>query len=84
MVVDAQMRSAGIGAKLMAWIEEEAARVGCDITRISMVLGKERTHKFYSRNGYADDALILVKPLSAWAETEFPEYATHKVAMERG
>ncbi|MCQ8876252.1 GNAT family N-acetyltransferase [Mesorhizobium sp. LMG17149] len=84
VVVDAQMRSAGIGAKLMAWIEEEAARVGCDITRISMVLGKERTHKFYSRNGYADDALILVKPLSAWAEAEFPEYAAHKVAMERG
>lgn len=75
---------AEVGAKLMAWIEEEAARVGCDITRISMVLGKERTHRFYSRNGYADDALILVKPLSAWAVAEFPKYAAHKVAMERG
>ena len=84
VVVDAEMRGAGIGAKLMAWIEKEAARVGCDITRISMLLGKERTHKFYSRNGYADDGLILVKPLSAWAEAEFPEYAAHKVAMERG
>ncbi|MER8741541.1 GNAT family N-acetyltransferase [Mesorhizobium sp. M1004] len=81
VVVDADMRSAGIGAKLMGWIEKEAARVGCDITRISMVLGKERTHNFYSRNGYADDALIMVKPLSAWAEAEFPEYATHKLAM---
>jgi len=84
VVVDAQMRSAGIGAKLMAWIEEEAERAGCDIARISMVLGKERTHKFYSRSGYADDGLILVKPLSAWAEAEFPEYAAHKVAMVRG
>ena len=84
VVVDAQSRSAGIGAKLMAWIEEEAERVGCDVARISMILGKERTHKFYSGSGYADDGLILVKPLSAWAEAEFPEYAAHKIAMERG
>lgn len=84
VVVDAQMRGAGIGAKLMVWIETEAGRVGCDITRISMVLGKERTHQFYSRSGYADDGLIMVKPLSAWADAEFPEYAAHKVAMERG
>ena len=77
-------RSGGLGAKLMAWIEKEAERLGCDIVRISMILGKERTHKFYRRNGYADDGLILVKPLSAWAKAEFPEYASHKVAMERG
>jgi GNAT superfamily N-acetyltransferase len=83
VVVDMEMRSAGIGAKLMAWIEEEAARVGCDIARISMVLGKERTHNFYNRNGYADDGLIMVKTLSAWAEAEFPEYAAHKAAMKR-
>lgn len=36
MVVDAEMRSAGIGAKLMGRIEKEAARFGCDITRISI------------------------------------------------
>lgn len=84
VVVDARMRSAGIGAKLMAWIEEEAQRVGCDIARVSMILGKERTHKFYSRSGYADDGLILVKPLSTWAEAEFLEYTTHKLAVERG
>lgn len=84
VVVDAELRSAGIGAQLMEWIETEAARVGCDITRISMVLGKERTHKFYHQNGYSDDAPIMVKPLSAWAEAEFPEYAAHKVTMERG
>ena len=84
VVVDAEMRSAGVGAKLMAWIEKEAVRIGCDIIRISMVLGKERTHSFYSRNGYADDGLILVKPLSAWAEAEFPEYATHRRMMDPG
>jgi len=83
VVVDAQMRGAGIGTKLMAWIENQAATIGCDTTRISMLLGEHRTHKFYSRNGYADDGLILVKPLSAWAEAEFPQYAAHKVAMGR-
>ena len=83
VVVDAQMRSAGIGARLMAWMEAEAFRVGCDLIRISMLIGKDRTHNFYSRNGYADDGLILVKPLSAWAEAEFPEYTAHKLAMER-
>ncbi|WP_353029687.1 hypothetical protein [Mesorhizobium sp. M1004] len=36
MVVDAEMRSAGIGAKLMGRIEKEATRFGCDITRISI------------------------------------------------
>ena len=76
VVVDAEMRGAGIGAKLMAWIEAEALRLGCDLTRISMLMGKERTHKFYSRIGYADDGLILVKPLSRWAEAEFPEYTS--------
>lgn len=83
MVVDAQMRSAGIGARLMAWIETEASRIGCDMIRVAMILGKDRTHNFYNRNGYADDSLILVKPLSAWAEAEFPGYAAHKVAIQR-
>ena len=81
--VDAGMRSAGIGAKLMQWIEREAERLGCDVMRVAMILGKERTRSFYRRNGYTDDALILVKPLSAWADGEFPEYAEHKATIHR-
>ena len=63
MTVEAEMRSDGIGAQLMQWVgvsgfcEREAERLGCDLLRISMVLGKDRTHNFYNRNGYADDGL---------------------------
>ena len=78
VVVDESVRGRGIGGKLMAWIEAEAASVGCDIARIAMVIGKDRTHNFYERRGYADDGLIMVKTLSAWADAEFPDYAAHK------
>ena len=83
LIVDAEVRGHGIGAKLMQWIEREAERLGCDLLRVAMILGKDRTRSFYSKNGYADDGLILVKPLSAWAEGEFPEYAAHKAATRR-
>jgi len=83
VVVDAEVRSQGIGAQLMQWIEREAERLGCDLLRVAMILGRDRTRSFYRENGYADDGLILVKPLSAWAEGEFPEYAAHKAATRR-
>jgi GNAT superfamily N-acetyltransferase len=73
VVVESSLRSRGIGALLMAWIEAEAERVGCSTIRIAMVLGKERTHQFYRRIGYFDDGLLMVKALSRGA-SEFPEY----------
>jgi GNAT superfamily N-acetyltransferase len=74
LVVDEGLRSKGIGARLTAWIEAEGERCGCTIVRIAMMLGKERTHQFYARNGYFDDGLLMVKALSRGA-AEFPEYA---------
>lgn len=73
VVVDRDLRSRGIGAKLMGWIEAEAERTGCAVIRIAMVLGRERTHEFYARNGYFDDGLLMVKALSRGAAA-FPEY----------
>lgn len=73
VVVDSALRSRGIGAAMMAWIEAEAERTECAVIRIAMVLGKERTHQFYARNGYFDDGLLMVKALSRGA-AEFPEY----------
>lgn len=73
VVVDNTLRSMGIGSRLMQWIEDEAERIGCGTIRIAMVLGKDRTHQFYRRNGFFDDGLIMVKALSRGAE-EFPEY----------
>ncbi|MBN9222468.1 MAG: GNAT family N-acetyltransferase [Mesorhizobium sp.] len=75
VVVDTSLRSLGIGARLMAWIEAEGERTGCSVFRIAMVLGKHRTHQFYVRNGFFDDGLLMVKALSRGA-AEFPEYVS--------
>jgi len=73
VVVDDALRSQGIGARLMAWIEQEGERTECTIIRIAIVLGRDRTHQFYVRQGYFDDGLLMVKALSRGA-AEFPEY----------
>lgn len=84
LVVDKELRSRGIGARLMAWIEAEARRLDCDMVRAAMLLGRERTHDFYRRSGYSDDSLLEIKPLSGWADAEFPEAAAHRTATETG
>jgi GNAT superfamily N-acetyltransferase len=83
VVVDIDLRSQGIGAKLLRWIEAEGMRLGCDTAKIAMMIGRDRAQSFYHRNGYSDDSLQLVKPLSAWADTEFPEFAAHRDARQR-
>lgn len=84
VVVDPAMRSHGIGAKLLAWIETEGLRIGCDTAKVVMMIGRDRSHHFYVRNGYSDDSLQLIKPLSAWCEDQFPEFTAHRDAMKRG
>jgi GNAT superfamily N-acetyltransferase len=84
VVVEPTLRSQGIGAKLLAWIEAEAMRLGYDVAMVAMILGKDRTRDFYRRNGYADDGLILVKTLSSWAAEAYPEYEAHKRAVAAG
>lgn len=78
VVVLPELRSRGVGALLMAWIEAEGERLGYDVVKLAMVLGRDRTHAFYHRNGFSDDGLLMVKPISGWAIAEFPEYAAHK------
>ncbi len=64
VVVEQELQSLGIGTQLMAWIELEGERTGCSLFRIAMVLGRERTHRFYKRAGLFDDGLLMVKALS--------------------
>jgi GNAT superfamily N-acetyltransferase len=73
VVVDSSALSHGIGTKMMAWIEAESERTECAILRIAMVLGKDRTRQFYTRNGFFDDGLLMAKALARGAN-EFPEY----------
>lgn len=80
VVVFPELRSRGIGGLLMAWIEAEARRLDHDVVRTAMILGRDRTRAFYHRNGFSDDGLIMVKPVSDWADAAFPEYAAHRAA----
>lgn len=73
VVVDVELRSVGIGAILMSWIEMKGERNECRVFRIAMVLGSERTRDFYKRNGFFDDGLLMVKALT-FGRIEFPEY----------
>ena len=77
VVVDSTMRSLGIGAQLMNWIAAEGERLECHVMRIAMILGRERTHNFYSRLDFCDDGLVMVKPLSR-GEAMFPEYVVQR------
>lgn len=83
VVVDPTLRSQGIGARLLEWIEAEGQRLGCDTAKVVMMIGRDRSHQFYVRNGYSDDSLQLIKPLSEWCEGEFPEFTAHRDAMRR-
>jgi GNAT superfamily N-acetyltransferase len=74
VVVDPTLRSQGIGSTLVAWIEAEGERSGCRVSRIAMVLGRDRTHRFYENNGYFDDGLLMVKALALGADA-FPQYS---------
>lgn len=75
VVIDSAIQGRGVGSKLMAWIEAEGERTECALFRIAMVLGKERTHRFYARIGFFDDGLLMVKALSR-GRAEFPEYVS--------
>jgi GNAT superfamily N-acetyltransferase len=65
LVVDPTYRSQGVGAAIVRAGEEWARERGAS----SMVLGtrgdRERAHRFYAREGYAQDGLRFRKPLGA-------------------
>jgi GNAT superfamily N-acetyltransferase len=52
LVVDAQVRSRGTGARLLAEAERWARRVGCKGMSVRSNVIRERAHKFYIQNGY--------------------------------
>jgi ribosomal protein S18 acetylase RimI-like enzyme len=65
LVVDPDHRSQGVGAEIVRAGEEWAVSRGAS----SMMLGtrgdRERSHKFYAREGYAADGLRFRKKLGA-------------------
>ncbi|MFK0334904.1 GNAT family N-acetyltransferase [Rhizobium sp. NPDC090275] len=77
VVVDADVRGMGIGARLMAWIEAEGEREACALFRIAAVLSNLDARRFYARNGFFDDGILMAKALSRGAAA-FPEYVARR------
>jgi GNAT superfamily N-acetyltransferase len=53
LVVDADYRSAGVGAALLAEGERWARAAGCAAMRVRSRIARDRAHAFYERHGYA-------------------------------
>ena len=51
--VAADLRSQGIGARLMADAEARAKAAGCTLVQLTSNAGRVRAHAFYARLGYA-------------------------------
>jgi GNAT superfamily N-acetyltransferase len=63
LCVDAQARSAGLGALLERFAEEEARRRGCDRIELHSSARRMEAHRFYARQGYEESPKYLVKRL---------------------
>ena len=47
-----ELRSAGIGAKMMDWLEAKARELGCQVVALDSYVTFAGAHKFYFRRGY--------------------------------
>lgn len=63
VIVDPQYRGAGIGQRLMDWVERYAHREGCEIMVLDAYVTNHPAHKFYQRNGYQIVGHHFVKSL---------------------
>lgn len=52
VVVDESMRSRGIGAQMMTWLEDKARSLGCKVVVLDSYVTFEGAHRFYFRRGY--------------------------------
>lgn len=65
LVVDERYRSRGIGEALLSAAEEWAAKAGYRDARVRSNVIRERAHRFYARQGYAEKKrqAVMVKDL---------------------
>lgn len=61
--VSSALRSAGIGAALMAECEARARAAGCTLIQLTSNNTRSRAHAFYARLGYAASHTGFKKPL---------------------
>jgi GNAT superfamily N-acetyltransferase len=53
VVVDPSLRSRGIGLRMMEWLHERAAALGCKVVVLDSYVTFAGAHKFYFREGYS-------------------------------
>lgn len=63
LIVSEKYRSQGIGLLLMNKIEEYFKKEGVDIIRVEVFEPNKNTHNFYSKSGYEDRAIDMVKKI---------------------
>ena len=66
LVVKDGVRSAGVGSRLCAEVEDWSRREGVEVIRVTSRMTRERAHRFYLRNGYAQTktSAVFEKELS--------------------
>ncbi|HTI38585.1 MAG TPA: GNAT family N-acetyltransferase [Vicinamibacterales bacterium] len=67
LIVDANVRGAGVGLALLTAAERWAAAAGCDAIRVRSRIARERAHTFYEREGYVrvKTQHVFEKPLDS-------------------
>jgi len=61
--VDADARSGGVGAALLAYLEDRGRAAGCDVLELDSGHQRTHAHRFYRREGYVDRAAHFAKDL---------------------
>jgi GNAT superfamily N-acetyltransferase len=63
LVTDAAHRSRGVGAALLDHLERRAAKLGCRYLELDSGVQRLDAHRFYRREGFADDSLHFRRPV---------------------
>jgi GNAT superfamily N-acetyltransferase len=64
VVVDRDVRGAGVGALMMKWIENEGERLGCEVMKLECYAERQRTRSFYRGIGYGELGVVMMKSLN--------------------
>ncbi len=63
LVTDANVRSTGVGKKMLDWLETKARALGCDVLALDSGVQRTLAHKFYFREGMHIPAFNFKKAL---------------------
>lgn len=62
-IIDENHRNQGIGAAMVAWLEEEGRRNDCKVALLDSYVSNHNSHKFYFREGFRILGFHFIKEL---------------------